>query len=165
MRLSLIVALDKNGLIGDRNRLPWHLPADLKHFKAVTMNKPVIMGRKTCQSIGRPLTGRRNMVITRHPDTQLFGFEVYTDIESIFSALGDVEEAVVIGGAEVYRLFWDRVTRLYVTLIRADFQGDTWFSPWPLPDCWRLKTSEERMPDGQNAHHMTFMVFEKMENI
>lgn len=163
MRISLIVALDRNGLIGNQNGLPWKLPADLKHFKATTMNKPVIMGRKTCESIGRPLPGRRNIVISRSDHLQLDGFEVFTSISGVVNALAGVEESVIIGGAEVYRLFWEKISRAYITQIHADFKGDTWFPHWPLSADWALQSSENRASDEKNPYSMTFMMFEKVE--
>jgi len=162
MRLSLIVALDRNGLIGNQNGLPWRLPADLKHFKTITMNKPVIMGRKTCESIGRPLPGRRNLVITRSNMLQVNGYELFTSIDGVLAALNE-EESVIIGGAEVYRLFWNKISRAYITLIDAEFKGDTWFPEWPLSAGWDLKTSDLREPDDKNPYPMNFMVFEKVE--
>jgi len=163
MRISLIVALDKNGLIGNQNGLPWKLPADLKHFKATTMNKPVIMGRKTCESIGRPLPGRRNIVISRNNNLQLDGFEVFASVNAVLDELSGVEECIIIGGSEIYQLFWEKVSRAYITLINAEFKGDTWFTHWPLSADWTLQSAENRAPDEKNSYFMTFMVFEKVE--
>jgi len=163
MMLSLIVALDQNGLIGNQNGLPWRLPADLKHFKETTMGKPVIMGRLTAQSIGRPLPGRRNLVLTGNRDFHLEGFELFHSKESILEAVHSAEEAVVIGGAKVYKAFWPNIMCAYVTLIDGSFAGDTWFPQWPLPAEWHLKTAQNRLPDEKNAYPMSFMTYEKLE--
>lgn len=164
MRISLIVALDQHGLIGVGNALPWRLSADLKHFKALTMGKPIIMGRKTCESIGRPLPGRRNLVLTRNADFNPAGFEVFRDVESLVLSIQGVDDAMVIGGAEVYRVFLERADRLYVTEVAGNFAGDTWFPVWPLGPEWREVTRENRPADEQNPHAMAFVCFEKVEN-
>lgn len=163
MHLSLIVALDRNGLIGRDNQLPWRLPADLRHFKEVTMGKPVIMGRRTCESIGRPLPGRRNIVLTRDAGFQPEGFDIFHDADSVLGALSDVEESVVIGGSEIYRVFWPSVARAYVTLVEGVFEGDAWFPEWPL-EGWRLVASRSREPDDKNPYPLQFKVYEKVEN-
>jgi len=167
MMLSLIVALDQNGLIGRGGGLPWHLPADLKHFKAVTMGKPVIMGRKTYASIGRPLPGRQNMILTRQAGFTADGCEVFSKVEDVMTALHDrgAGEAVVIGGADIYRAFMPQVRRMYITLVDGVFTGDTWFPAWPPGAGWHEKSREKREPDDKNMHTMAFIVVEKLEKI
>lgn len=165
MRVSLIVALDKNGLIGAGNKLPWHAPADLKHFKSVTMGKPVVMGRKTCESIAGPLPGRRNIVLTRNPAFIRDGFEVCRDLDSCLAMLDGSEEVMIIGGAEIYRLCWDRVDRIYATLVEGEFAGDTWFPEWPLGSDWRAVSDEFRASDDRTPFDLRFLVFEKLEKI
>jgi dihydrofolate reductase len=160
--LSLIVALDRKGLIGRNQALPWHLPADLKHFKSVTLGKPVIMGRRTCESIGRPLSGRRNLVVTRNADFRPAGFEIFHDAKSTLAAVRDAAETVVIGGAEIYQLFWPEITQAYVTLVDGEYDGDTWFRPWPLSG-WDLVSSVERPPDSTNPCPLRFLQFIKVE--
>lgn len=136
MKLAIIVAAARNGVIGCNNQLPWHLPQDLKYFKAVTFGKPVIMGRKTYESIGRPLPGRTNIVITR--DSQWGAAEGVIVVNSIEKALAaaekvleftslTVDEAIVIGGAEIYRATLGLADKVYLTRIGRDFEGDTWF--------------------------------------
>jgi dihydrofolate reductase len=163
MMLSLIVALDQNGLIGNQNGLPWRLPADLKHFKETTMGKPVIMGRLTAQSIGRPLPGRRNLVLTGNTDFRMEGFEMFHSPESVLQAVQTDEEVMVIGGAKIYNAFWPNIQRAYITLIGGSFDGDTWFPEWPLASVWCLKTTQNCPPDEKNAYPMSFMVYEKLE--
>jgi len=163
MTLSLIVALDRNGLIGRNGGLPWRLPADLKHFKETTMHKPVIMGRRTCDSLPKALPGRRNLVLTQNRDFRREGFDIYHDKATLLESVQHVEESMVIGGAGIYQLFWSEVTRAYVTLVDGTFDGDTWFPQWPLAG-WRLASSSEQPADEQNPYPMKFMVYEKVEN-
>lgn len=162
MPVSLIVALDENGLIGRGNQLPWRLPADLKHFKRITMGHPVIMGRKTYESIGKPLPGRRNIVLTRQRDFHPDGVEVAGSVDEVAALLQPADEAMVIGGAEVYQAFWPLVTKAYVTVVHHVFAGDTWFPEWPLAG-WRLTASELREADEANPYRLRFMEFEKVE--
>lgn len=127
MSLSIIVAMAHNNVIGADNALPWHLPADLKYFKATTMAKPIIMGRKTYQSIGRPLPGRRNIVITRDQTWFAEGVEVVTSVEEAVNQTKGIDEAMVIGGAQIYGAMLPFVERLYVTEIDKQVVGDTYF--------------------------------------
>lgn len=131
MSISLIIAMSQNGVIGNQNKLPWHLPEDLKHFKMLTMGHKIVMGRKTFEAIGRPLPGRENIVLTRDMAYKVSGISIIHAPDEI----GDVaaEEIFVIGGAEIYRLFLPKADRLYVTLIKQDFSGDAFF---PLLD-WK----------------------------
>jgi len=115
MTLSLIVAMDRNRMIGKDNDLPWHLPADLKFFKATTLGKPIIMGRKTFESIGRPLPGRRNIVVTRNADWRAEGVDVARDLETAKAMVTDVPEAFIIGGAQIYGQSLDVVDRMHIT--------------------------------------------------
>jgi len=163
MQLSLIVALDSHGLIGRENGLPWRLPADLKHFKQHTMGKPLLMGRKTCMSLPKPLPGRRNLVLTRNPVFSRDGFEIYHQVEDALRAVQANDECMVIGGSELYRALWPQISRAYVTLVEGAFSGDTWFPEWPLGPEWRLVESVPRLADGENAHDLTFLVYERVE--
>ncbi|HTF98896.1 MAG TPA: dihydrofolate reductase [Cellvibrio sp.] len=140
MKLAIIVAAAQNGVIGRNNQLPWHLPQDLKYFKAVTFGKPVIMGRKTYESIGRPLPGRTNIVITR--DSQWSAADGVIVVNSIENALKEaqkilmnaspgIDEAIIIGGAEIYRSTLKMVDKVYLTRIGRDFEGDAWFPALP----------------------------------
>ena len=129
-RLAIIVAAAENGVIGSNNALPWHLPEDLRYFKRVTMGKPIVMGRKTFEAIGRPLPGRTNIVITRNPAFRAEGVKVVSSLDEALCLADDiatidgVEELVVIGGAEIYRAAIPRADRLYITEVHARVEGD-----------------------------------------
>ena len=158
--ISLIVAMDRNRLIGRGNALPWDLPADLQHFKATTMAKPVIMGRKTYESIGRPLPGRHNIVISRNAAFAAPGCTVVASLEAALTAAGAVAEIMIIGGAQLYAEALPRARRIYLTRIDADFDGDAWF---PALDTvvWRECQREEHLPDERNPHPYSFLVLER----
>jgi dihydrofolate reductase len=140
--LSLIVAMDRNRLIGRGNALPWHLPADLKHFKTITMGKPIIMGRKTYESIGKPLPGRRNIVITRNADYQAPGCDVVTSFEAALKAAGNVDEIMIIGGTQIFQESFSRAQRIYLTLIDHEFEGDAWFPEYDAKQ-WKVISEEK----------------------
>ena len=135
MIISLIAAVGSNGVIGSENKIPWRLPADLRYFRKMTMGKPVIMGRKTYESIGKPLEGRRNIVLSRKVNLELPGCEVVNSKAQAMSNVAGVEEAMVIGGEQLYRLFMPDADRIYLTEIEADFEGDTYFPDIDL-DVW-----------------------------
>jgi dihydrofolate reductase len=126
-RVSLIAALAQNRVIGIENRLPWKLPEDLAHFKALTLGHPILMGRKTFESLGRPLPGRRNIVITRNRDYQPAGCEIASSIPAAIALCADVEEIFFIGGAELYKQVLSIVDRLYLTEVQIEALGDAWF--------------------------------------
>jgi dihydrofolate reductase len=161
MRLALIAALDHNGLIGRDNDLPWRLPADLQHFKRMTMGKPILMGRLTWESLGRPLPGRHNIVLTHNPDYRADGATVVASIDAALDAAGDTDEAMVIGGAAFYRAMLPRAERLYLTRIDAEFEGDAWF-PEIDPDTWREVAHEAHAADERNAHPYAFVTLERI---
>ena len=121
------MAASANNVIGDEGQLPWSLPEDLKHFKAVTMGKPMIMGRATYDAIGRALPGRRSIILTRQEDFEAEGCEVATSPAAALEAAGDVDEAMIVGGGEIYRLFLPMVHRIYLTRVQAEINGDTTF--------------------------------------
>ncbi len=164
-RLALIWAMSENRVIGKDNALPWRLSADLKHFKATTLGKPVVMGRKTFESIGRPLPGRTNIVITRQAAYQPEGVTVVKDVASALDAgrtaaeANGVSEVMVIGGAEIYALMLEHAERLYVTEISGVFEGDAYF---PVFDSSRWVESSRafhaQSADGQPAH--SFVVYD-----
>lgn len=159
-RLSIVVAMDRNGLIGRDNGLPWHLPADLKLFKRVTMGKPMIMGRKTFESIGRPLPGRVNIVVTGRGDFPAEGCIVAHTLDDAIAKAGRVDEIMVIGGATLYRQMLDRADRIYLTLVEVELDGDTWFPPlpesqWTEVQCTRLDADEN------NPYTLTFKVLDR----
>jgi dihydrofolate reductase len=139
--VSLVAALARNRVVGAGNRLPWHLPEDLKRFKRLTMGAPIIMGRKTHVSIGRPLPGRRNIVVTRQPDATWPGCEVVHSLDDAIASAGDAPEVFVIGGAELYAAAFPRADRLHLTLIDADYDGDTFFPAFDPAD-WRETARE-----------------------
>ncbi len=159
--LSIIVALGRGRVIGRDNQLPWHLPADLQHFKKVTLGKPVIMGRLTYESIGKPLPGRRNIVITRAAGYDAPGCEVVASPQAALEAVADADEAMVIGGANLYRQLLPDTDRLYLTFIDADFDGDAWFPEWSA-DEWRETAREAHLPDERNAYPYAFVVLERV---
>lgn len=127
MELGLIVAKSKNNVIGLDNQLPWHLPEDLKHFKNTTLGCPIIMGRNTWVSLGRPLPGRRNIVISRTPNFQAEGAEVFKSLDEAINACQDVERAFIIGGAQIYALAIDRVDTMVITEVDTVIEGDAYF--------------------------------------
>ena len=129
MRISLIAALDEHGLIGAGDRLPWRLPEDLRRFRRLTMGKPVLMGRRTFESIGRPLDGRTNLVLTRNAGYRAPGCQVVTSLDAGVAACQEAEELMVIGGGEVYALALPRADRLYLTRVRGAFEGNVYFPP------------------------------------
>lgn len=159
--LSFVVAMARNGVIGRDNQLPWRLPADLRHFKAVTMGKPVVMGRRTYASIGRPLPGRTNIVVTRDSAYRAEGCRVVHSIEEALAAGGDAAEVMIIGGAELYRQLLPRADRIYLTRIEEDFSGDTYF-PELDADRWQELAREQHAPDEQNPYPYSFILLESV---
>jgi dihydrofolate reductase len=163
--ISFVVAVSKNGVIGREGGLPWHISSDLKRFKEITMGKPVVMGRKTWESLPRrPLPGRRNIVITRSKDFVADGAEVAATPEEALRLSGDVPEVAVIGGGEIYRLFWPLVDRLYLTEVDLEVSGDTYF-PAVLPAEWR-EVGREIHPRGErDSAAFTLRILDRMTKI
>ncbi len=159
-RLNLIVAVARNGVIGRNGALPWRLPEDLAHFKRTTMGNPIIMGRKTWESIGRPLPGRRNIVVSRSKNLAANGAEIAADLDAALALCADATEAFVIGGAQLYAAALARAQRLLVTEIDADFDGDT---HWPAIDSaqWRETAREHRPPTVERIFSMDFVTYER----
>ena len=155
--ISIIVAHDKNRVIGYENKLPWHLPGDLQYFKEMTMGKPIIMGRKTFESIGRPLPGRRNIVITRNEHYNADGIEVVSSLDEALQLTKDAEETMVIGGEQILRLALPLADRLYITLIDAEFNGDTYF---PDYEGWQLVSSQEKLTSN-DGYTFQYCIYEK----
>ena len=164
MILSIITAMDENRLIGKDNGLPWKIPADLQFFKKVTMNKPIIMGRKTFESIGRPLPGRRNIIITRDNTFLAEGCEVVYSLETAIESVKDVEEAMVIGGANIYQQFLPRADRLYLTKVAGRFDGDAWFPEINFEN-WELIEKEEHKADEKNECDYSFQVYARINKV
>jgi dihydrofolate reductase len=164
MRVSIIVAVAENGVIGRGGTLPWHLSADLKRFKRLTMGHTIIMGRRTWESICRPLPGRRTIVVSRQPDYRIDAVDATTavsldDALQLAAASGD-DEAFVVGGAELYREGLLRADRLHVTRVRANVEGDTRFPPVQWSQ-WQFITAEEHTADDRNDHAYAFEVYER----
>lgn len=157
-RLSLIAALAANGVIGAGNALPWRLPEDLKRFKALTLGHPVIMGRKTFESIGRPLPGRRNIVLSRRPEYFAAGCIVAHDLESALAAAGDADELFVIGGGELYREALPLADRIYLTIVHGEAQGDVLFPE--LPNGEFVEKERRRVRDTISCD---FVIYERRE--
>lgn len=157
--LALIAALAKNRVIGYRQAMPWHMPADLRHFKQITLGKAVIMGRKTFESIGRPLPGRRNIVVTRAMDYKKPGIEVVPSLADAIRLVGE-QEAMVIGGGELYRTALSQVNRMYLTWIDCAPQGDVFFPDYDVRH-WREIAREDHSADQQNPYAYSFVVLER----
>ncbi|GIU11821.1 MULTISPECIES: type 3 dihydrofolate reductase [unclassified Shewanella] len=130
MKIAMIAAMANNRVIGKDNQMPWHLPEDLRHFKAMTLGKPVVMGRKTYESIGRPLPGRHNIVISRQQDLVIDGVTRVSSFEEAKVAAGDCDELVVMGGGQLYEMLLSQADILYLTEINLTVEGDTYFPDW-----------------------------------
>lgn len=156
--ISIIVAMANNRVIGKDNDMPWHLPADLKHFKDVTLGKPIIMGRKTYESIGRPLPGRKNIVLSRDTNFRLEGCDNVSSLEEALSLVDDVEEVMIIGGGHLYTQALSQADKLYLTFIDLDVDGDTQF-----PDYSHLNLDEikriKHHKDEKNPYDYQFVDF------
>jgi dihydrofolate reductase len=168
MRISFVVAMSRNGIIGTDTGLPWHLPQDLRRFRQLTLGKPVIVGRKTIDLIGRPLPDRTNIVLTRDPHYQREGVLVARGAEEARAVAGreasrlGVDEVVVIGGTEVYRLFFPLVDRVYLTIVQGEFDGTVRFPIELLdPAEFTVKEQETFSPDAKNPHPHDFLVLER----
>lgn len=159
-RIALIVAMDENRLIGREGDLPWRLPNDLAHFKRLTMGHPILMGRKTWESLGRPLPGRRNIVLTRDTAYVAEGGEVLHSLDEALRAAQDSEMIFVIGGAEIYAMAMGQADRLYVTHVKAQLEGDTWF-PEMDPAQWVEMEREEHAADTRNEHDHDFVIYDR----
>jgi dihydrofolate reductase len=165
--LSLIAALAHNRVIGRDNQLPWHLPADLKHFKAMTLGKPIIMGRKTWDSLGRPLPGRLNLVVSRQVGLALEGAEVFTTLQAAIERADawareeDAEELMLIGGAQLYAQGLELAQRLYLTRVGLDPEGDAFFPEVDEAD-WRMTSSVEH-PASAETPFYAFEVWERRD--
>jgi dihydrofolate reductase len=146
--LTLVAALAKNRAIGNNGAMPWHLPAELAHFKKTTMGKPILMGRRTWEAIGRPLPGRQNIVLTRSAGFQVEGCDVVTSLEAAL-AVADGDEVMVIGGGELYRLALPLAGKMILTLIDIEPEADTWFPQW-TKDEWKEVSKEVFVADEKN---------------
>ena len=160
MRLSIVVAMGGNRLIGKDNHLPWHLPADLAFFKKLTTGNTILMGRKTFDSIGRPLPSRRNIIITRNTNIEITGCEVVNSIEEALSLSQGETEVMVIGGAKLYQQILPIADRLYITQVEGEFDGDTYFPHYDEND-WLEVSCESHQPDEKNKHAYHFIILKR----
>jgi dihydrofolate reductase len=161
--ISIIVAAAQNGVIGSDNQLPWRLPDDLRHFKALSLGKPVVMGRKTFESIGRPLPGRANIVVSRRRDLQIDGVTVVASIDAALAAAGPVPEVVVIGGAEIFRQVLPQTHTIHLTRVHAQVPGDVIFPPLD-PAAWREVATEHHPADARHPYAFSFVTMQRVES-
>jgi dihydrofolate reductase len=157
-RVYLVAAVADNGIIGAHGKLPWHLPEDLKHFKQLTLGHPVIMGRRTWESLGKPLPGRENIVVTRRPDYQAAGASIARSIEGAVALCAGEPVAFVIGGAEIYAAALPLADGLVLTEIHKDYEGDTRFPPWDRT-AWRV--SQKETHTAGDGVRFDFVLYEK----
>jgi dihydrofolate reductase len=153
--ITLIAAMAENRVIGRGNAMPWHLPADLRHFKSLTLGKPVLMGRKTFASLGKPLPGRTNLVLTRDAGFSAAGVQVVHSLDEAIVAAGDAAELMVIGGGDLYRQAMARATQIHLTIVHTMCSGDTCFPELPAGE-WREVARREQAPDEKNPVAMSF---------
>ena len=149
-KITLVAAMARNRAIGLDGAMPWHLPRELKHFKAVTFGHPIVMGRKTWESIGRPLPGRQNIVVTRNLEYRADGCDVVASLEAAVG-VADGEEVMVIGGGELYRQALPHADRMVLTRVDCEPEADTWFPDWDPAD-WTELSAREELPDEANPH-------------
>lgn len=159
--IAIIVAVAENGVIGSDNRLPWRLPDDLKRFKALSLGKPVVMGRRTFESIGRPLPGRTNIVVSRQPGLAIAGTVVASSLDAALAAAGDVPEVVIIGGAEIFRQALPRTDTIHLTRVHARVAGNVIF-PELDPSRWRETAMEHHAPDERHQYAFTFVTLQRI---
>ena len=163
MLINLIVAMAKNRVIGVNNKIPWRLPADFAWFKKYTLGHPVIMGRKTFASIGKPLPGRRNIVVSRNPEWRAEGCEVFCSFDAALASCAATEQIFVIGGASLYSEALPVADRLYVTEVDATPEGDTFF-PALSSAQWREHWREHHAADDKNMYAMDFVILNRVTN-
>lgn len=159
MTVSIVVAISENHVIGKDNKLLWYLPNDLKHFKEITSGHTVIMGRKTYESVGKPLPNRRNIIITRQNIT-IEGCEVVNSIEAALALCTNEAEVFIVGGAEIYRQSMHLTDRIYLTIVHKEFDGDSYF-PQIEPAEWKETAREDYEPDAKNALPYSFITYQK----
>lgn len=161
MIISLIAAVDRNFVIGNKGNIPWYLPRDLKRFRELTLGKPIIMGRTTFESIGKALPGRLNIVLTRDlAYRSTSGYVVAHSLSESLRAAGGALEVLIIGGAEVYRQFMPLADRMYLTLVEGEFEGDTHFPHFDWSD-WKEVDRESYPADKKNPYPHTFVILER----
>lgn len=158
--ISLMAAVAEGMVIGKDNDLPWHLPSDLRYFRRMTMGKPVIMGRRTLESLGKPLDGRKNIVLTRQEDYAPEGVDVARSLDEALDIVEGAPEIMILGGAKVYAEFLPRADRLYLTVVYAPFEGDTFFPAFDAEQ-WQVVKAERHEPDEKNRYAHTFFTLER----
>lgn len=161
MIISTIVAMSKNCVIGVNNELPWRLPADLKYFKSITMGKPIVMGRKTFESIGKPLPGRDNIILTRDQDFKAEGCCIVHDVKETLELCKDRDEIMIIGGAQIFEQFLPMTDRLYVTYVEVELEGDVFFPFFELTE-WRETNRMLYPADEKNKYSCVFCTLERI---
>lgn len=160
--IALIAAMDKHHVIGKDNDMPWHLPDDLKFFKANTTGKTVIMGRKTFESIGsRPLPNRRNLVVSRNADYALEGAELFTSVEAALQSCDATSEIIIMGGGQLYRQMLPFANTLYVTQVEAEVDGDTRFPEWDTTE-WQAISEQYHPQDERHLYAFSFVVLKRI---
>ena len=157
--VKIIVAMSKNRVIGNDNKLIWKLPSDLKRFKELTTDNSIVMGRKTYESIGKPLPNRRNIIITRQPDYQVDDCEIVSSLEEALLITGG--DCFIIGGGEIYKQSLHLTDQIYMTIVDDEFEGDTTFPE--LPNSWYVSKEEKFLADEKNKHNYSFIFYEKFE--
>ncbi|GGB60886.1 dihydrofolate reductase [Fictibacillus barbaricus] len=160
MNVSLIAAMDENRVIGKDNDLPWRLPRDWQYVKHLTMGKPIILGRKNFESIGKALPGRKNIVLTRDRDFYAESCKVVHSMEEALSACTDEDEVIIFGGEQIYKMFLPLVTKMFITRIHHAFEGDTFFPDVNYNE-WSEISKEKGITDEKNPYSYTFYVYEK----
>lgn len=157
MRIAMIAAMANNRVIGKDNKMPWHLPEDLRHFKAMTLGKPVVMGRKTFESIGKPLPGRHNIVISRQAGLQIDGVSCVTSFDAAKQVAGECAELVIMGGGQLYAQLLPLADTLYLTHINLDVEGDTYFPAWDGQQWFETDRCRGESANGLEYHFITLI--------
>ena len=160
MRRTLVVAVARNGVIGNDGRLPWHLPDEIAYFKRVTMGHPIVMGRRTWDSIGKPLPGRKNIVVTRQRDFDAPGCTVVHSLDDAWKAAAGADEACVIGGTSLFEDSLPTADRIHYTEVEADVEGDTFFPPFDRSQ-WQARQVEHHAADARHAYPFTIYVLDR----
>ncbi len=165
LTLSMIAAMGVNRVIGKDNDMPWHLPADLQHFKKTTLGSPIIMGRKTYDSIGRPLPGRLNIILSRNTNLKIEGCSVVNSLDEALALAQEEasDEVFITGGAHLYNKFLEKTDRLYITLINAEFEGDTYFPDYTQLN-WLEVSREDHLADDKNIHDYSFITLDRFND-
>ncbi|MEE9452206.1 MAG: type 3 dihydrofolate reductase [Gammaproteobacteria bacterium] len=158
--ISIIAALSQNYVIGHNNQLPWHLSADLRHFKKLTLGKPIVMGRKTFVSIGKPLPGRKNIVVSRDKNFHAEGILVVNSLDAAIEAAADAPEIMITGGSVLFEQAMPLVSRMYLTFIAKDFEGDVFFPQWDKQQ-WHEVSREDHLQNADNPLSYSFVTLQK----